>query len=270
MLNREKLIETMHRVFLSLIFFVAGAGHLLNPDKILKRLSGSPMSPYLEVLAPLSFHVFASGFFLVIGSLGLSLGLRTRLSSLLLIALLIPITISVQLQGAETIGPFFKNVALLGGLTYFAYFGPKGWSLDARKAKILFIALLTLTQIPQSMASEIVPVDKLVILLKKEEHLRVAELTVREGIKGEDRVKLQSVTIIACGKEIVPLLRPGASTESVIKSLQEFKVDLVACGISLKKASIDPKSLLSGIRVVPNGLTELIRLKGSGYLGVEL
>jgi len=93
---------------------------------------------------------------------------------------------------------------------------------------------------------------------------------VRDGLKGDGEIKLKAVTIIACGKEILPKFRPGASADKTLRSLHTLGVDIVACGISMKKAGVDSKDLHPFLRIVPNGLTELIRLKGSGYLGVEL
>ena len=52
------------------------------------------------------------GFLLVINQ-------YTRYAAILLLALLIPITISVQLQGFQTLGPLFKNVAIAGALLFF-------------------------------------------------------------------------------------------------------------------------------------------------------
>jgi putative oxidoreductase len=126
----EKVVSTTHRVLLSLIFLVAGLGHMFNTDKIVMKMARLPAAPLLEMLAPLSLHAIASGIILVLGGLGLLLGFKTKISSLILILVLIPITITVQLEGGETIGPLFKNIGLLGGLIYFSYFGAWGWSID--------------------------------------------------------------------------------------------------------------------------------------------
>lgn len=128
--NIENAVMTLHRILLSLIFLVAGLGHMINTDKIVLKMSKMPAASLLEMMAPLSIHAIGSGIILVLGGFGLFLGFKTRLSSFLLIVMLIPITLTVQLQGVETTGPLFKNIALLGGLVYFSYFGARGWSID--------------------------------------------------------------------------------------------------------------------------------------------
>jgi len=62
---------------------------------------------------------------LVIGGVGLFAGVST-----LLIAVLLPIT---YVGSAESVGPIFKNVALLGALGHFWAHGAGGFSVDAAR-----------------------------------------------------------------------------------------------------------------------------------------
>ena len=261
-------VVTIHRVLLSLIFLVAGFGHLLNTEKIVVRMSKLPLASLLEMIAPLHLHAVGSGIVMLIGGLGLILGLKTRISSILLIMMLIPITITVQLQGGDALGPLFKNIAILGGLIYFAYFGAKGWSMDNCKAKFFsFLAFLVLGYTSPVQAET---VDKLVVLVKKEQHLKVTIKTMLEGKKDVDDLKIKQGTIIVCGKEASPLLLKESSLTQELTLAKGNGIDLVACEISLKQANIEPKALIPFIRIVPNGLRELIRLKAQGYMGIDL
>jgi len=269
----ENLIYTAHRVLLSLIFLVAGAGHIMTTDKIVARMSKLPLAPYLELLAPLTFHAVFSGMVLILGGLGLFLGFKTRMSSVLLILVLIPITLTVQLQGGDSIGPLFKNVGLLGGLLYFSYFGAKGWSIDKRIGKslaLVVVLLLSLVVLPKNAEADSVVVDKLVVLVKNEQHLKVAIKTLVEGKNAVDGLKIKVSTIIVCGKEASPALKKNTTLKNEMKLVQDNGIDLVACEISLKQAHVDNKDLLPFIRVVPNGLRELIQLKAKGYMGIDL
>lgn len=272
--NTEKFVYTAHRFLLSLIFLVAGSGHIMNTDKIVMRMSKLSVVPYLEMIAPLSVHAVLSGIVLILGGLGLLLGFKTRLSSILLILVLIPITLSVQLEGKESIGPLFKNIGLLGGLLYFSYFGAKGWSLDNRISRVsgLFVVLLfTSVMLPLRVeANPVVVVDKIVVLVKKEQHLKVTIKTLVEGKSAVDGLKINRSTIIVCGKEAALVLKKDTSLKEEMKLVQENGIDLVACGISLKQAKVDAKELLPFIRVVPNGLREIIKLKALGYMGIDL
>lgn len=88
------------------------------------------MPPFSTSWASAEWLVFLAGIALVVGGIGLATGTLTRWSAILLIAVLVPITVTVQLN-PESLGPLFKNVAILGGLFYFAVNGARILSVDA-------------------------------------------------------------------------------------------------------------------------------------------
>jgi putative oxidoreductase len=110
---------TVLRVMLSGIFLVAGVNHIAVPEGVAKRLTASPMYEFFPGSISPQMLVVAVGVGLLIGGVLLLANLFTRYAAMALLALLIPITISVQLQGLETMGPLFKNVAIAGGLLFF-------------------------------------------------------------------------------------------------------------------------------------------------------
>jgi len=116
---------------LSLIFLVAGTGHLLNTGHIVERLLGAKYGFLATAVAPARPLVLLAGAALLIGGVGLLLGYRTRWAAVLLILVVIPITITIQI-GRSTLGPFFKNVAIMGGLLFFATHGAGPYSLSER------------------------------------------------------------------------------------------------------------------------------------------
>ena len=118
----QSLADTVFRIFGSLIFVTAGAGHLLQPDAIVNRLTASPIGTYMAALVPAELLVLSTGAVLLVAGIALLLGAGTRLAAVVLIVCLIPITISVQLAPGQT-GPLFKNIALLGMLIHFAVAG---------------------------------------------------------------------------------------------------------------------------------------------------
>ena len=81
------------------------------------------------MLAPSATLVLLAGVGLVAGGLALFAGFQTRLAALGLIAILVPITLTVQMT-PEALGPLFKNVAILGGLIFFAAHGSDAFSVD--------------------------------------------------------------------------------------------------------------------------------------------
>ena len=122
-------VTALFRALLSLIFLVAGTGHLLNTDHIVERLLDAQFGFLATAIMPAEPLVLLAGVALLIGGLGLILGYRTRLATGLLILVIIPITITIQI-GRPTLGPLFKNIAILGGLLYFAAHGAGPFSLD--------------------------------------------------------------------------------------------------------------------------------------------
>ena len=120
------------RSLLSLIFLYSGFSHLLRPEAVAGRLVAAPFGHLATLAAPAEALVVLTGVVLLGGGVALLAGYRTRLAATLLIAVLIPITLTVQV-GPETLGPLFKNVAILGGLLYFATHGAPVHSVDARR-----------------------------------------------------------------------------------------------------------------------------------------
>lgn len=126
----ERVARGMFRVMLSGIFIVAGANHLFKPAAIAGRLENAPLSFLATWAAPPETLVLLAGVALLAGGLALLLGLRTRAAAMLLIALIIPITLTVQVGRLATLGPLFKNIGLTGALIYFAVHGSQSYSLD--------------------------------------------------------------------------------------------------------------------------------------------
>ena len=110
---------TVLRIMLSGIFVVAGFNHVIVPQGVAKRLTASSVYELFPPLVDPKVLVIVTGVGLLAGGILLLTNRFTRYAAMLLLVLLIPITISVQLQGLETIGPLFKNVAIAGGLLFF-------------------------------------------------------------------------------------------------------------------------------------------------------
>lgn len=53
-----------------------------------------------------------------IGGVALLLGYKNKTAAIILLVMLIPITLSVQLDKLSDLGPFFKNVAIAGSLLF--------------------------------------------------------------------------------------------------------------------------------------------------------
>ncbi|OYZ21704.1 MAG: hypothetical protein B7Y39_08875 [Bdellovibrio sp. 28-41-41] len=289
----EKTLYTIFRLLFSLIFIVAGSGHIFSTHKVAARIINAPLAPYLELFMPIPVHVFLAGIVLLIGGIGLMLGSWTKVSALALIAVLIPITLTAQLGGEESVGPLFKNIALIGGLIYFAYFGSNGWHFDQlehRRKRVYISVLKTISivflifaflpnvsskgLVPKVHASEIkaaIPLPKgLAILVREAKHLQIAILTGIEGLKGKDEIKLSSVSIIVCGKLGVESLKLGSPIKKSLDDAQAAGIRVVACNLSLKEAGITNSQLEKTVSIVENGLWEMVRLQSVGNYSIEL
>ncbi len=125
---RRTVIDSLFRVLASLIFVVAGFGHVSHPQTIVERLVASRIGALLAGIAPAELLVVATGVVLLTAGLALLLGVKTQLAALALMACLVPITLSVQLAPGQ-MGPLFKNVALFGMLLHFANSGAGEYAL---------------------------------------------------------------------------------------------------------------------------------------------
>ena len=62
----------------------------------------------------------------------LALGFLTRISALLILVTLIPITIAVHVAPGHA-GPLFKNIAIMGALLYLYANGPGQFAIDSSR-----------------------------------------------------------------------------------------------------------------------------------------
>lgn len=123
-------IRAIFRAMLSVIFLTAGLNHVLQPEHIARRLENAPLGFLATLIASPTALVLLTGVVLFAGGLALLTGFQTRRAALVLFALLIPITLTVQVGSLSTMGPLAKNIGLAGGLLYFAAHGADSFSFD--------------------------------------------------------------------------------------------------------------------------------------------
>jgi len=125
----HKLSDLLFRVLFSLIFIVGGLGHFGEHEWMLSRLEASPWLDYVMMIGSPSVLLWLSGAVMIGAGFALLLGVFTRLSALVLFMTLVPITIVVHIAPGH-VGPFLKNVAILGGLIHFYARGAGSFSID--------------------------------------------------------------------------------------------------------------------------------------------
>lgn len=275
----ERLTSLVFRVFTSLIFIVAGAQHLAHPDAVTARLVSAPFGHWATAVASPRLLVLLTGGVLLAAGVALLLGLATRMSSLLLIAVLIPITFTVQV-GADSLGPLFKNVAILGALFHFGVVGGGQFSVDALlagrgrrlgPAGLLGVAL-GLALMPGVGSSTPVEVtgkqERVFFLVQQPSQLKAALSTGLQLLDGK-LFPASEVEVLVCGPGVESLVVGGAVAEIATRASQKG-VNVVACGLSLTQKAVDRNTLATGISVVENGFVHTLQRKSQGFISVEL
>lgn len=107
------------RIMLSGIFLVAGFNHLLNMEKTVAKINQAAFKGMAYFFGNPEPMVVLSGIVMLIAGSALLLGFKTRWAALILLVVLIPITLTVQVGQLNTLGPLFKNIAIMGGLLFY-------------------------------------------------------------------------------------------------------------------------------------------------------
>ena len=121
--------DPVFRVATSLIFVVGGIGHFAAHDYMLQRMAESPWRDVVSMIGDSSWLLWLSGAVFVIFGITLALGFLTRISALLLLVTLVPVTIAVHVAPGH-MGPLFKNIAIMGALLYFYANGPGRFAVN--------------------------------------------------------------------------------------------------------------------------------------------
>src|SRR5215472_1654864 len=115
------------------MFLIAGPSHFSPGVIAYAHSAGVPFA---------SFLVPAAGVLAFLGGLSVLLGWRARLGALMLVAFLIPVTLTMHafwavkdpMMAQIQFTMFMKNVGLFGGALLVTHFGAGPFSLDARGA----------------------------------------------------------------------------------------------------------------------------------------
>lgn len=109
---------TLFRALTSFIFIYAGSRHLLHADKILGRLQTTSLYQLLPQPEVFNYTIIASGLVMILAAVFLVLGRFQKWAATVLLFVLVAITLTIQLQDLNDLGPFFKNVAIAGSLLF--------------------------------------------------------------------------------------------------------------------------------------------------------
>ncbi|WP_313115185.1 DoxX family protein [Aequorivita sediminis] len=107
------------RIMVSGIFLMAGANHLIEIEKTVNRIQMAKLKGFAEIFGNLELLVILSGIVMLAAGVSFLIGFKTRWAAMVLLAVLIPITITIQIGQVNSLGPLFKNIAIAGGLLFF-------------------------------------------------------------------------------------------------------------------------------------------------------
>lgn len=107
------------RIFVSGIFLVAGFNHLLHVEKTAKRIEQANFKGIAHLFGEPQWLIIISGIVMLLAGFIFLIGYKTKWAALILMGVLIPITLTIQVGQITTLGPLFKNIAILGGLLFF-------------------------------------------------------------------------------------------------------------------------------------------------------
>jgi putative oxidoreductase len=122
------------RILFSLIFLAGGLGHFSAQSISYAAAQGVPIA---SVLVPFS------GIVSIVGALSIITGYKAKLGAWLLVIFIIPVTFSLHkfwniqdpMMKQMDMAMFLKNLGLLGGALFIAFFGAGPLSID-QKAKM--------------------------------------------------------------------------------------------------------------------------------------
>jgi len=106
------------RIMVSGIFLVAGFNHLVNVEKTAQRIEQASFKGIALFFGEPQWLVILSGIVMLVAGFLFLIGYRTKWAAIVLMAVLIPITLTIQVGQITTLGPLFKNIAIFGGLLF--------------------------------------------------------------------------------------------------------------------------------------------------------
>lgn len=127
----DRYVVLAGRILFAAIFLITPVSHF-TPQVI--GYAAQQGVPAAGLLVP------ASGLLALAGALSIILGYRAKIGAWLIVAFLVPVTITMHNFWAVSdpmmyqmqLGMFMKNMAMLGGALLIAHFGAGPLSLDAR------------------------------------------------------------------------------------------------------------------------------------------
>ncbi|MBK0401823.1 DoxX family membrane protein [Adhaeribacter sp. BT258] len=288
--NLNKISFLALRIMGSLIFITAAFNHLFQTSEAAARLEKAKMGFLATSMADPEILVILSGIGLLVGGLMLLVGFQTRKAALLLILILIPITLTMQVGSVATMGPLFKNIAIMGVLLFFMANGAVYYGLDqylvrknqltastnnaVKMMAVVFLGVMAISSCSTAQAvnsasdSSVSVKNNYGILISQPDHLKAAVNTA-QTMRNEEKYNADKIVIMACAKS-VEAFKKDSEMKLFFEAGKAAGVTYKVCGMSLDKFKIAPSEIMDGAEIIPNGLTYMFDLQQEGFITVEL
>lgn len=99
-------------------------------------------------------------------------------------------------------------------------------------------------------------------------HVPANRIRVFQAVRAlleDESVDLAGLAVVAHGGGI-DLLLVESRYSGRVETLVDLDVDVAACRRSMGRQDVDPGDLVEGVRTVPSGVGELVRLQDEGYV----
>lgn len=127
------------------------------------------------------------------------------------------------------------------------------------------IAVLIMVFSALSVSGQAEMRGKYVFVISKVNYLKAIEDAVNQSKAAG--IDLSEARVILCGESVKAFAEENAI---VTKALQNPRIKLFACGLSLDQMKIDPSVLPDNVSMVRNGILEAMKLENKGYRKYDL
>ena len=127
------------------------------------------------------------------------------------------------------------------------------------------IAVLVMVLSAQFVSGQAETDGKYVFVISKVNYLKAIEDAIDQS-KGEG-IDLLEARVILCGESVKAFAEQNAF---VTQALQNPRIKLYACGLSLDQMKLDPSVLPDNVSIVRNGILEAMKLENKGYKKYDL
>lgn len=134
---------------------------------------------------------------------------------------------------------------------------------------LALVFLVSFVPLSFTKANETSKEKNYAILLSQSRHVK-GTLNMLNSMK-KDKTKLQfDKARVVLYSDAIHTVKKKSEIIKEIKLAQKNGVEIVVCGVALKRQNVSQEDLLPGILIVEQAIYEMLRLKTLGYISIDL